>query len=234
MNEISVRLFGSAARGESDELSDLDILIISDRPYSKEERESSLALLLPVIQVRFPDAQLNGKISPSWYGKNRFAQMHAEGHLFAWHIFRESKKLLSDEKDFVDLLDVPGKYVNLAKDIERFHRIMLEGRRELESCPRNAPYEAGMLYLCCRNIAMCASWCSSAGLKFGRYSPYEIEDLASFGFAKEVYSRFLRARIDPARKGRSGPVFADEVFDAIQHALGWYDEIVEKIAEKEL
>lgn len=229
---MRVRLFGSAVRGENDRFSDLDILVMTTERYDQEQREEKTVELVKRIKELSGIGGLVEEVSISWYSEERLAQMHAEGHLFAWHIFLESVKLLANEEDCIDRLGRPAGYRNSVDDIEKFRRIMVCGQASLADTPRNASYEAGMLYLCCRNIAMCASWHSSGGLKFGRYSPYEVADLPELTLKKEVYFRFAQARIGAARFGDLPEAMPHEVEDGYRTALEWCDNIIASIKSR--
>lgn len=216
---MRARLYGSRVRGEADRLSDIDILVMSVEPYNQAQRQDISAVLATGIQdVLGADAEA---ISVAWYSEARLCQMYADGHLFAWHLFLESVKFLDASADFLDTLGRPSRYLNATVDIGKFYRIMLQGQAALLGNPRNACYEAGMMYLCCRNVAMCASWYSGLGLKFGRYSPYEILDLPRFPLERDVYSRFAQARIEPARYGTAPNISFREVEDGYKVALEW-------------
>ena len=80
----AVRLFGSKARGDADDLSDADILIVKRSENSVKCQGSLLAAL-----------QHHFGMPPSvgWYSEARLSRMYKEGDLFAWHIHKESKKV---------------------------------------------------------------------------------------------------------------------------------------------
>ncbi|MCG8435843.1 MAG: nucleotidyltransferase domain-containing protein, partial [Gammaproteobacteria bacterium] len=76
-NVLSVRLFGSQARGDSDILSDCDILVVvADRTGKVDEN----------VIHRLCEKELGKTPTISWYGVNRLKKMFRDGHLFAWHL----------------------------------------------------------------------------------------------------------------------------------------------------
>src|SRR5947209_19865142 len=98
----SIRLYGSRARGDFDAISDFDILIV--------QRE-----MIPLVQRYDLESQLtnaNAHTSFSWYGEAAITRMFHEGHLFAWHLYKESVELngFVNRPDFVDTLKKPNPY----------------------------------------------------------------------------------------------------------------------------
>src|SRR3546814_18957257 len=87
-NVVSIRLFGSMARGDYDDLSDVDVLVVVEDRSGKVPEEAVRAHLSPTI-CHPPTI--------SWYGRKRLSTMFAEGHLFAWHLFHQSKSLWGEE-----------------------------------------------------------------------------------------------------------------------------------------
>src|SRR3546814_3815320 len=83
--------------------------------------------------------------------------MFAEGHLFAWHLFHQSKSLWGEES-IADLFGRPQPYRDAKADILSFHSVLDSIPAAMHRCAGNSVYEFGLLYVCVRNIAMSASW----------------------------------------------------------------------------
>src|SRR5713226_3980000 len=110
VSEVSaVRQFGSVVRGDSDHLSDRDILVLVRRPPLSEQ--------LQEIICRWREENHDVSV----YTEERYKQMHRNGHLFTWHIFLESDPLdlmlkPTESKDFIDQSDAPAMYGDARSD----------------------------------------------------------------------------------------------------------------------
>lgn len=168
-NEIfSIRYFGSFCREDYGVSSDIDILCISS--FSENKKKLFNARIKELISDR---------ASVSFYQPERISLMYTEGHLFAWHLYSESKKVFSEDLDFIDTLGIPAKYTGCLGDIKNFIDIIQGSRVAIKGGNSSIVYEAGLLYLCARNISMCGSYIFSRRVDFSKYSPYNI-DLNSF------------------------------------------------------
>lgn len=167
----AIRIFGSAARGDADELSDTDVLVVQRTKIARVEKEA--------IEVEL--GALGPQISICWYSELTLQRMFREGHLFAWHLFRESINP-SAPKDYVDSLGVPGRYLTARSDIRGFREIISGANLSLSASIGNACYEAGILFVCARNIAMIASSYLHDGPYFGRDAPYKFERNTGINF----------------------------------------------------
>lgn len=158
-------VFGSLARKDNDDLSDSDILVVvKDR------------------SGKIPEQLVNDYVQPwvrsiptiSWYGFERLQTMFKNGHLFAWHLYRESQPLWG-QYSIQELFGRPEQYRDALLDISSFQEVVEGVPDALRHCPRNAIYEMGLLYVCVRNIAMSASWHLCDKPDFTRYSPYNLK-----------------------------------------------------------
>ncbi len=147
---ISVRLFGSMARADADTNSDLDILAV----LNSSLKDFDLNSLRCEVEKLF-----NRRVSFSLYSRRRLSELFTEGHLFAWHLYLESLPITVEGfNDWVEDLGTPAGYGAATKDVESLVEILRSVGPAVEKCPRNAIYEAGVMYVCLRNIALCASW----------------------------------------------------------------------------
>ncbi|CAM2166157.1 Polymerase nucleotidyl transferase domain-containing protein [Burkholderia latens] len=161
---VDVRLFGSMARGDPDNESDLDILVVTDagKPDTRKLHEW--------ISHRY-----NANADLSIYSLERLKSMFADGHLFAWHLYQESHHLeYEDAVDSMTILGKPCPYTSAYRDVAELLGL-LETIRDESMSSSSLTFEAGLIYVCTRNIALSASWYMSDGIKFGRNSPFEIE-----------------------------------------------------------
>lgn len=181
----AIRIFGSAARGDSDELSDIDVLVVQREKTTEATRsevEAELHNLGPIVSV-------------CWYSESTLARMFQEGHLFAWHLFKESFNP-HEPKDYIDSLKVPRRYTTAAADIRGFQEIISGVRSSLQASAGNACYEAGLIFVCCRNVAMIASSCLKDGPYFGRRSPFDFYEATGIKFplSNDEHTRNMKAR----------------------------------------
>ncbi|CAO3451808.1 hypothetical protein [Azospirillum argentinense] len=215
----AIRLFGSTARGDSDAMSDVDVLVILANHAAKKD----------IVDVEIELRNLyGGKISISWYGEHKYRSMHSEGHLFCWHIFLESKRSMA-ASDIVDELGTPRPYMSALQDIEAFIDILEGCRSSVRTCEKNATYESGVIYTCARNIAMYGSWMSGK-VTFSRLSPYILQELSGIRFplSRMEYEQFARARIslraevEPFIIKQSHAITAQSlVFDWAMRVIRW-------------
>lgn len=220
---LAVYIFGSHVRGDADPSSDVDVLVITDNGKPDTYK-----------LVRFIEAQFNKSSDLSIYSLARLKKMHEEGHLFSWHIYNESRYLLyPDTKDIIKELGKPSDYANAQQDIVELIDLLDTIALEVANQP-NIVYEAGLLYVCLRNIALSASWYSSLGLKFGRNSPYQLsEDMPKFPLLAEDYYLLVLARHATTR-GSTHPVIKNNfLMDCLNKSQKWAENIQEWIRKNE-
>lgn len=209
----AIRLFGSKARGDGDYLSDTDILIIKRSGDPGRFRDSVLIALRDSFGM-----------SPSvgWYSENRIASIYEEGDLFAWHLYKESRKLGYTDADFLDSL-VPSYYRNAVRDVQTFLDIIRGVHGSLEVAPGNAAYEAGVLFMASRNIAMSVSWYLPDGLLFGRKSPFQLQERLGIPFpiSEREHEENMRARVLGHRGVPVSRRAASLVADMAERLLVW-------------
>jgi predicted nucleotidyltransferase len=167
----AVRIFGSAARGDSDDLSDTDVLVVQRTKTSEFMRK----------HVEIELNNLGSQVSVCWYSEVALAKMFSEGHLFAWHLFKESFNPY-EPHDYIDDLKTPNRYTSAVADIRGFREIISGINSSLRESAGNACYEAGLLFVCCRNIAMIASSYLEDGPYFGRSSPFNLGEVSGIKF----------------------------------------------------
>ncbi|SHM98868.1 nucleotidyltransferase domain-containing protein [Flavobacterium xinjiangense] len=181
-NVNSIRVFGSNARGDNTSYSDYDVLVVLKKSQiitSELERE---------IKILFEN-----EISISWYSESRIKTLFEMGHLFAWHLYKES--VPTSQNDFIEQLGKPMDYKFAEQDISSLLEILKPIQKSVNACPRNLIYEAGLLYVCIRNIAISALPVICNQYLFETHVPYKLNLLMS---AKN-YDLLLHARYTSTR-----------------------------------
>jgi len=218
---VSLRVFGSVARADADSFSDLDVLAVLDCPLTIELSDDIAQQVKQLFRI---------KPSLSFYGSNRIEEMFDSGHLFAWHIFRESFAITAkDHADFIEHLGKPVDYIGAEADIISLIDILESIPAALRVCAGNASYEGGLIFLCLRNIALSASWYTCSGLCFSRISPYVLEGAAGIPFPmiEADYDILMKARLCGQRGGTYEDVASDRVLFLCQQGLEWAGRVLE-------
>lgn len=169
-----IRLFGSVVRGDADCHSDRDILVLVRRPALPRRVQE-------LIQIWRQEPY-----DVSVYTEERYRQMHQNGHLFTWHVFRESKpvdqKLRPTEApDLIDTLGPPSVYQDACSDSVTLFDLLDEGVNSLRQDVSSEVYEAGLLYVIARNLAIIASW-RLGDLCFSVQAPYVVGNRVGIPF----------------------------------------------------
>jgi predicted nucleotidyltransferase len=218
-----LRLFGSTVRGDAMPDSDLDVLCVflnDDRPDTAELEQE--------LRMRF-----NAPISISYYSARRVEEMFLTGHLFAWHLYGESRPLdPTDTTDFVTDLGKPATYVAAVKEVKELINVLREIRGQIIQRPLNIAYEAGLMYLCLRNIAMSASWYSS--LNFSRRVPYLLgPPFPKLRIDEPQYHVYAACRIAGTRGGIPPSLDTDVVLRDYDLAMDWATALIDVLVNYE-
>ncbi|WP_243295521.1 nucleotidyltransferase domain-containing protein [Geothrix mesophila] len=184
---MQVAIFGSGARGTSDKLSDFDIIAVLDE-NEITHKDHAISLL---------KSQIVENASISVYGKLRYRQMLESGSPFVWHIFLEHKPLQPYSNDIFKL--TPNPYITAHQDVEKMFCILKASRKSLINTRHSTIYEAGLHYVCARNIAMFASKILIEKFDFSRKSPFSLNPVITFPLSEEEYNEILLARLASTR-----------------------------------
>jgi predicted nucleotidyltransferase len=198
----AIRLFGSTVRNEIDDRSDLDILLLTQNGVSD------------VSDQLVSRCKANG-YDVSLYTEHRYREMHRSGHLFTWHVYRESLPLdknlsPANEPDLIHQLGMPASYSQAVSDSAVLCRLLDDSLWSLHQEPASEVYEAGLLYVISRNLAIIASY-QLGNLCFAVRAPYVVSEQAGLAFplCSDVYD-LLRW----SRKASLGTAQAPSISDS--------------------
>lgn len=128
----NIYIFGSVVRGEIDQYSDVDLLLISDE--------------------NMQDIDPN---KYSLYTPSRIEEMFKEGNPFAWHLYYESKLVYSSGEDFLLSLGKPSKYSACKADLIKFKKLFDESVDSTRSNEYSIVFDLAMIFLAIRNFSTC-------------------------------------------------------------------------------
>lgn len=216
-NVEMVRVFGSRTRGDNDEFSDFDIIVVYEEPSILNREKIK----------NFMEDKFHSDVSISWYSKTKLDNYFQEGHLFAWHIYLESKKIEGLPDNYLKPFFKPNEYKNYNADVLSLIRIINSIKKALEKNQNNVIYEAGLLYVCCRNIAMSASSKLGDKLEFGRYSPFNlIKSKNIFPISKEDYDILMDCRFASMRGAYPKKLEHERVLQLVEYSTYWAKKIL--------
>jgi predicted nucleotidyltransferase len=221
---IGAYIFGSVGRGQYDDQSDLDILAVVRNGRGKVPES--------YIISHIPEKLKSLKLSISWYGGNRLQEMFRNGELFAWHLHRETIPLIDPNK-FLASLGHPSQYRDCVADVASFRKILIGIPSQIVKNENNAIYEAGLIYVCLRNIAMAASWALCEFPNFSRHSPFKLAGIAPCPISPEEFELTMACRmasqrgLDPAQC-----VTRAFVLDAFERLDPWVSELIHVLQRK--
>lgn len=167
MSDIEIWLYGSSARGDRDQLSDVDLLVIG-------EGEVDLGGLgLPSRE----------RISASRYGWEEIEQMASYGSLFLHHIRVEGQPILETrEHRLRGLLYSLGPYARAERELTSFSMVLDDVERSLEG-DYSVPFELSVVATALRHATILG--CYLAGEpNFGHASAFKAL-LPKLGYSNE-------------------------------------------------
>ncbi|MBV8252327.1 MAG: nucleotidyltransferase domain-containing protein [Chitinophaga sp.] len=218
-NIETIRLFGSYARGDYALNSDYDILVVlKNNEYATDNVRKEIESLF------------NHQISISWYSVNKIVEFFEQGHLFAWHLYLESKEI-SSSTDFIDNIGTPNEYSSAATDIASLIDILRPIEAEVIGTPQNLIYEAGLLHVCARNIAMSAMPILKKQFDFSADAALNLD----LGISKADYGLLIQSRYCSTRGVDPPFLIIDKLLMMQRQILDWALKIlleIEKISIK--
>lgn len=226
MKVQALRLFGSHARGDNDEISDKDILLVVPSKHDVRKVRSG--------DHRPPSADPG--VDLSVYSEARMRELYHEGSLFAWHLHLESRKLDTNlahhVPDLLDVLGEPSPYRDWRADVEVLGASFFQLQQFLAQTPRNAVFEAGNAYVSARNIGISLSWHLESGPVFGRKAPFSVAEVVEVDFplSDAEYEVLARAR----RAGHHGAdlnLAPQTVSEILDNLTPWVEACLAKARE---
>ncbi|TKI82196.1 nucleotidyltransferase domain-containing protein [Bacillus mycoides] len=165
---LSVVLFGSTAREDGDEYSDVDIfLLVEDVTQSRIEE------IIDMIKSKLGYKS----IGISLYRRSIYNQLLLEGSMFLWHLKLEGKIIYARESLilFKDL----KPFTNYNKNLSTYEGLYTQTKKSLKLNGINA-FDLSQLFFICRNVSLLA--CFKLGYPtFGRETVYS-KLVKSIGF----------------------------------------------------
>lgn len=221
MTRVGCLLFGSAARGDTDSASDMDVLVIYENEPSPSDRQRTKKAVIE---------QLGHECAFAEYTWTRLARMFSDGHLFAWHLYLEARPLrifgISDH-DFP--FPKPAPYQSSRRDALHFVDLLGSCVRAIEGRTSSLVYEAGLGYVAIRNVGMSLSALALPRPEFSRHVPFKVAralhtpppcDPAS-------YDLMVAAR-HSSQRGLAAPCFeVSALLSALTCAHEWANEALE-------
>lgn len=127
-----VYIFGSLVRGEIDQYSDIDLLLITDETF-KDIDSNKFSIYTP----------------------ERIKELYLEGNPFAWHLYYESKLVFSSDQDFLLNLGKPAIYSNCKSDLLKFQKLFEDCIASINEDEFSLVFDLAMIFLAIRNFATC-------------------------------------------------------------------------------
>lgn len=182
-----VWLYGSRARGNADQSSDTDLLVVAD---------SEALVADAIVGLDFP------KINVSFYSWTEIARMQAYGSLYLRHIAEEGIQLRCFGATRLErvLVDLP-RFTRARQDLTGFQRALTEGKEALADGGW-PDFECEVIATVARHAAILGSYCLGRPA-FGRERPFHVSGEA-LGYDNTEIERL----VEPAtnwRFHRPGP-----------------------------
>lgn len=158
---IGVMLFGSSARGDSDEHSDKDIFVLCKNVEYAELLDTK----------RIVETSLQNSASACTYRLADAMKMASQGSLFMWHLKLQGKTVFSKGRAIERVLEAIVPYGGFQQDLELYGTLL----DDVKTCySRNGylnEFDLSLLFTIVRNI--CIVLCYREGQpKFGRSNAY--------------------------------------------------------------
>lgn len=188
----AICLFGSVARGDQDEKSDIDLLFIVDDKSGEDLLQFKRQL---IARLGVPDDWI------SLYNQSMIDKMASNGSYFLWHIKLEAKIVYSKTGFLERVLRDLRQHVNAADHLHEYLQICDDIRRSINRDEWTTSYELNVLASLIRNT--CITWCYSVGVKmFSRVGPVK-NRLDVLGveapFSIEEYNKLYKYRLAYSR-----------------------------------
>lgn len=225
MNAAACFLFGSAARGDADRASDLDVLVVYAGDPSIADRQNVKKVV---------GAQFNRDCAFAEYTWARLCGMFVEGHLFAWHLFHESRRLpLLGTYDWDLSFPIPAPYRSHRRDALNFLNLLETCVHAVKFRTASMVYEAGLGYVAIRNIGMSLSALALPRPEFDRHVPFKVarELCTSPPCDLAIYDLMVAARHSSQRGFDEPSLDTSALLSSLVEARSWAKEALEVLHE---
>lgn len=204
---MEIYAFGSITRGEIDNSSDVDLLILKD--ISEE--------ILDFDKEQF-----------SIYTYQRILELWKEGNPFSWHLHIESKCIYSNNQHpYLESLGQPNEYNNLINDLKKFNKLFIDSKKSIEQNDYSNDFDLSMIFLSIRNFASCFSLGYLKKYEFSRDSALKIGSY-SIQINEKTYNRLRQARL-LATRGIGEKISKDELENIVAdfpEIEKWFNKIL--------
>jgi hypothetical protein len=152
-----VVLFGSQARGDNDDVSDNDVLVVAD------ERDPNI------------ETSAFGRPEAVHHGWGDMSRMCSYGSLFMLHLKMEGRILAGDYEGrhlYQSLLSALPEYSRVKNDLATFDQALLDSRLALHLGDTDVSFELSNIATICRHASILGCYLLGTP-NFGRYSAVE-------------------------------------------------------------
>lgn len=204
---MEIYAFGSVVRGEIDNFSDIDLLILKD------------------INEKLVDID---REKYSIYTVQRLSELWKEGNPFAWHLFIESKCVFTPNRvPFIQSLGKPNSYKNCTNDLLKFYKLFIDSKNSISANHYSLDFDLSMIFLSIRNFASCFALGIINKHEFSRDSALRIGEY-SIKINQEVYNSLKQARLLATRA--VGEYISEENLDELTNEFPeiekWFNNLL--------
>ena len=161
MTQASTWLYGSTARGDADELSDVDILVVSDG--------GEWLKVLDVATYGTAGADVR-RLSPLHFSWTEIGAMAEYGSLFLHHVRLEGRSLTDQDDRLADLLARLPPYQRAGQEIRAFQTVLGDVRQSVARA-HSPPFELAVVATALRHAFILGCYVSRQP-DFGRTTPF--------------------------------------------------------------
>jgi predicted nucleotidyltransferase len=174
VSSLEAWLYGSAARGDADALSDVDVLVITEPGESMD-----------VVELDLPETA-----TPSWYTWPEIEAMVDYGSLFLLHVKAERQPLREEEPPRLrQLLAELPPYARADQELDSFRRVVVDVEESAAGDP-SPQFELAVLATAARHAAILGCYLLGSP-EFGRCRPFRVL-LPRLGYSDAEVGEFER------------------------------------------